>query len=135
MIGRIIGRHYHRKIIGPQRTNRRVTPRGPLEQRADVIVNPHFGQTLFEGRLHLLQVDFRFEASVYERVIAPSEPQNDSARNIELVKVVVISDDPAPAPERIAPVSAVCGRDVCGRPLGLTAKSKMLAEVVFRAST
>jgi hypothetical protein len=76
---------------------------------------PHFGQRSDMGFL--------------------SEPQSDSARNIELVEVVVITHDPAPAPEGIAPISAIRGSDVCRGPLDLTTKANMIADVVFRAST
>jgi len=38
-------------------------------------------------------------------------------------------------PEGIAPISGIRGSEVRGGPLGLTAKTKMLAEVVFRVAT
>ena len=63
-----------------------------------------------------------------------SEPQSDTTGEIELVEVVIIAHDPAPAPEWIAPISAIRGSEVCGGPLDLTAKTKMIADVVFRTS-
>src|SRR6185437_13944712 len=65
-----------------------------------------------------------------------SEPQRDTASNIELVQIVGVPRYPAPAPEWVAPVSTIARRREIGWSISkLAPKPKMFTHVVFCAST
>ena len=63
------------------------------------------------------------------------EAKRKAAGHVEFVQVVVVPYNPATAPNRITPIAAVAASNVSWRILELSAKTEVLADVVFRPGT
>src|SRR5262245_59226233 len=93
---------------------------------------------LSKKRAQKCSVCDRSQRSLHKRLLtyrARSKTQCDAAGEIKLVQIMIVSDNPASTPERIAPISSIGGGDVGWRPFGLTAQAQVPAEVILCSAT